>query len=282
VACFTAKDLGRNQVSVYHADNSELSQRHHDILRAAELREALEGDCFRLYAQPIRSTADPEGQIVHHEVLVRLLDQDGELLLPGSFIPAAERFGLMVELDRWVIAEALRQYSSLGIAGDGPGIAINLSGDSLGDDRLTDFVREALAASAVPAQRVCFEVTETAAINRLAMAQRLIIELRKLGCRFALDDFGSGLSSFAYLKHLPMDYLKIDGSFVRDMHQDEVDRAMVKSINEIGHTMGIATVAEWVETEETLAAVRQIGIDFVQGYAIGRPRPLLELGKKKP
>jgi diguanylate cyclase (GGDEF)-like protein/PAS domain S-box-containing protein len=282
VACFTAKDLGRNRVSVYHDDDSELSQRHQDILRAAELREALEQDCFRLYAQPIRSAADPEGQIVHYEVLVRLLDQDGELLLPGSFIPAAERFGLMVEVDRWVIAEALRQYSSLGIAGDGPGITINLSSDSLGDDRLADFVCEALAASAVSAQRVCFEVTETAAINRLAMAQRLIIELRQLGCRFALDDFGSGLSSFAYLKHLPADYLKIDGSFVRDMHQDEVDRAMVRSINEIGHTMGIATVAEWVETEETLAAVRQIGIDFVQGYAIGRPRPLLELGKKKP
>ena len=274
VACFTAKDLGRNRVSVYHADDSELSQRHHDILRAAELREALEQHRFRLYAQPICSTQAPDGHLIHHEVLVRLLDRDGELLLPGSFIPAAERFGLMVELDRWVIAEALRQYSGLSIERDGPGIAINLSGDSLGDDRLVAFVQAELAATGVPAQRVCFELTETAAINRLAMAQKVITELRRLGCSFALDDFGSGLSSFAYLKQLPVDFLKIDGSFIRDMHTDEVDRAMVRSINEIGHTMGIATVAEWVESEEILAAVRQIGIDFAQGYAIGRPQLL--------
>ena len=280
VACFTAKDLGRNRVSVYHADDSELSQRHHDILRAAELREALEQYRFQLYAQPIRSAAEPGGQLLHYEVLVRLLDKDGDLLLPGSFIPAAERFSLMVEVDRWVISEALRQYASLGIAAEGPGIAINLSGDSLGDDRLVEFVRVLLTATAVPAHCVCFEVTETAAINRLAVAQKVITELRKLGCRFALDDFGSGLSSFAYLKHLPVDYLKIDGSFIRDMHQDKVDWAMVKSINDIGHTMGIATVAEWVETEETLAAVRQVGIDFVQGYAIGRPRPLREFADK--
>jgi diguanylate cyclase (GGDEF)-like protein/PAS domain S-box-containing protein len=277
VACFTAKDLGRSRVHVYHAEDSELSRRHHDILRAAELREALEHNRFRLYAQPIRSTANPPGRVVHHEALLRLLDADGELLLPGRFIPAAERFGLMVELDRWVIAEALRQFASLGIAADGPGIAINLSGDSLGDDRLADFVREALASSGVPAERVCFEVTETAAINRLSMAEGLITELRKLGCRFSLDDFGSGLSSFAYLKHLPVDYLKIDGSFVRDMHRDQVDRAMVKAINEIGHTMGISTIAEWVETEDALAALHQIGVDFAQGYLLGRPRPLQEL-----
>ncbi len=279
VACFTAKDLGRNRVSVYRADDSELSQRHHDILRAAEIREALEHDRFRIYAQPIRSAAEPAGTLIHYEVLVRLLDPDGELLLPGSFIPAAERFGLMVELDRWVIAEALRQYSSLGIPSVGPGIAINLSGDSLGDDRLTDYVRDVLTANGVPPQRVCFEVTETAAINRLAMAQRLVTELRKLGCRFALDDFGSCLSSFAYLKHLPVDYLKIDGSFVRDMHRDKVDRAMVRSINDIGHTMEIATIAEWVESTETLAAIRDVDVDLAQGYVIGRPQALLEIGQ---
>ena len=278
VACFTAKDLGRNRVHVYRADDRELSSRHHDILRAAELREALEQNRFRLYAQPICSTTDPHRPTVHYEVLVRMLDQDGALLPPGSFIPAAERFGLMDKLDRWIISEALRQYRDLGMEADGPGIAINLSGDSLGSDGLADFVRESLAANAVPAQQVCFEITETTAINRLTMAQRLIASLRKLGCRFALDDFGSGLSSFAYLKHLPVDYLKIDGSFVRDMHHDEVDRAMVKAINEIGHTMGISTVAEWVETEAALAALREIGVDFAQGYLLGRPRPMPELG----
>jgi diguanylate cyclase (GGDEF)-like protein/PAS domain S-box-containing protein len=201
VACFTAKDLGRNRVYVYHLDDSELSRRHREILRAAELREALEQGLFRLYAQPIRDiVSHPHGRVIHHEVLVRLLGEDGELMLPGSFIPAAERYGVMVELDRWIIREALRQYGSLGIAGEGPGIAINLSGSSLGNDRLVDFVRAELASSGVPAQQVCFEVTETTAINRLTLAQRLIGELRSLGCRFALDDFGSGLSSFAYLQ----------------------------------------------------------------------------------
>jgi diguanylate cyclase (GGDEF)-like protein/PAS domain S-box-containing protein len=277
VACFTAKDMGRNRVYLYQSGDSELSQRHHDILRAAELREALEKDRFRLYAQPICDAGDPDGRILHHEVLVRLLDTDGKLLLPGSFIAAAERFGIMVELDRWVIRQALRQFSDLRLSSQDPGIAINLSGSSLSDDRLVGFVQACLASSGVQARQVCFELTETTAISRLAVAQRLITELRKLGCRFALDDFGSGLSSFTYLKHLPVDYLKIDGSFVRDAHCDAVDRAMVKAINEIGHTMGIATVAESVETEESLAVVRQIGVDFVQGYAVGHPHLLEDL-----
>ena len=281
VACFTAKDLGRNRVYVYQPEDSELLRRHREILRAAQLRDALEQGLFRLYAQPIRDIVDhARGRIVHHEVLVRLLGEDGELMPPGAFIPAAERFGVMVELDRWIVREALRQYGDLYNAGEGPGIAINLSGSSLGDDRLVSFLRAELASSGVSARQVCFEVTETTAINRLPLAQRLIGELRGLGCRFALDDFGSGLSSFAYLKHLPVDYLKIDGCFVRDMHRDEVDRAMVKAINEIGHIMGIATVAEWVETEQTLAAVRRLGVDFAQGYALGPPRPLEVLLEK--
>jgi len=277
VACYTAKDMGRDRVYLYQSGDSELSQRHDEILRAAELREALEKDMFRLYAEPVCAATDPAGRILYYEALIRLLGTDGKLLSPASFIPAAERFGVMVELDRWVIREALRQFSGLGASREDAGIAINLSGSSLGDDRLVEFVRECLALSGVRADHVCFELTETTAISRLAVAERLIKELRKLGCRFALDDFGSGLSSFTYLKHLPVDYLKIDGSFVRDAHRDDVDRAMVKAINEIGHTMGIATVAESVETEQCLAAVRQIGVDYVQGHAIGHPHPLEDL-----
>ena len=219
--------------------------------------------------------AGNHADVLKHAVLVRMLDEDGKLLPPGSFIPAAERFGLMDKLDRWIISEALRQYGDLGMEADGPGIAINLSGDSLGSDGLADFVRESLAANAVPAQQVCFEITETTAINRLSMAQRLIASLRKLGCRFALDDFGSGLSSFVYLKKLPVDFLKIDGVFVRDILKDPIDRALVESINGVGHLMGLATVAEFVESEATLEELRRIGVDYVQGYHVGEPRPLL-------
>jgi diguanylate cyclase (GGDEF)-like protein/PAS domain S-box-containing protein len=278
MACFAAKDMGRNRVYVYHPEDSELTRRHREIIRAAELREALERGRFVLYAQPITSASAPYGEPCRYEVLVRLRGQDDELVPPGAFIPVAERYGLIGELDRWVIKTALREYAGLSDHGGGAGISINISGTSLNDESLPSFIRSELAASGVAPSQICFEITETAAINRLSVARRFIEDLREHGCSFALDDFGSGLSSFNYLKHLPVDCLKVDGSFVRDIPNDPVDEAMVKAINEIGHVMGLTTVAEHVENQTVLAAALATGVDFLQGFAIGKPVPLREIG----
>jgi diguanylate cyclase (GGDEF)-like protein len=277
LACYAAKDMGGNRVCTYRDEDPELNRRHREILRVAELREALEENRFRLFAQPIRSLTDIRGEPLHYELLLRLVDRDGEVLSPGDFIPAAERFGLMGILDRWVIEEALTRYSLLVGSGRVTGIAINLSGNSLSDEGLLDFVRRTLQASGIPPERICFEITETTAINRLSEVDRFITELRRIGCRFALDDFGSGLSSFTYLKKLRVDFLKIDGAFVRDMTRDRLDRAMVSAINEIGHIMGMRTIAEWAETEAVVEHLRASGVDFVQGHALGPPLPIEEV-----
>jgi diguanylate cyclase (GGDEF)-like protein/PAS domain S-box-containing protein len=278
MACFAAKDMGRNRLYVYHPQDSELMRRHREIMQVAELREALEQARFVLYAQPITSAEAPHGAPWRYEVLVRLRGQNGELLLPGAFIPAAERYGLIRELDRWVIKTALREFSAISDRPGRAGISINLSGSSLSDASLPTFVHAQLTANGVSPSQICFEVTETAAVNRLSLARRFIEGLRAHGCSFALDDFGSGLSSFSYLKHLPVDCLKVDGSFVRDMPNDPVDEAMVKAINEIGHVMGITTVAEHVEDQSVLSAALASGVDFLQGFEIGSPVPLRELG----
>ena len=278
MACFAAKDMGRNRACVYHPEDSELMRRHREIIRAAELREALEQERFVLYAQPIASASAPYGEPWRYEVLVRLRGQDDELLPPGAFIPAAERYGLIGELDSWVIKTALREYAGLGQRRGKAGISINISGTSLSDESLPAFVRSELAANGVSPSQICFEITETAAVNQFSLAKRFIENLREYGCSFALDDFGSGLSSFSYLKHLPVDWLKVDGSFVRDMPNDPVDEAMVKAITEIGHVMGIKTVAEHVENQAILSAAIASGIDFLQGFEIGKPVPLREIG----
>ncbi len=277
MACFAAKDMGRNRVYVYHAEDSELKRRHREIIRAAELREALELEQFVLYAQPITAASEPHGEPWRYEVLVRLRGADKELQLPGAFIPAAERYAMISELDRWVIKTALREYAALGERCGNAGIAINISGTSLSDESLPVFVRAELQANSVQASKICFEVTETNAINRLSVARRFIEDLRELGCSFALDDFGSGLSSFNYLKHLPVDLLKVDGSFVRDMPNDPIDEAMVKAINQIGHVMGIKTVAEQVENPTILSAALASGVDFLQGFEIGEPVPMRDV-----
>ena len=210
------------------------------------------------------------------ELLLRMRDEDGRLVTPMSFIPAAERYHMMGTIDRWVVAKALRCLSRLQVRPRGPGLprfAINLSGMSLGDPAFADFVLEQFEESATPPGAVCFEITETAAISNLARAARFIGRFRDLGCRFALDDFGSGLSSFAYLKALPVDYLKIDGSYIRGLARDHVDLAVVEAIQRLAEALGAKTVAECVEDAQTLERVRSMGIDFGQGYAIHRPEP---------
>jgi EAL domain-containing protein (putative c-di-GMP-specific phosphodiesterase class I) len=209
-----------------------------------------------------------------------MIDADGTLVYPMAFIPAAERYNLMRTIDRKVISlvfEALDERERAGFADETFTVSINLSGDSLSDERLLQFLREQFARHRVKPERICFEVTETAAIANLGRAARMINELKALGCEFSLDDFGSGLSSFRYLKDLPVDYLKIDGNFVRDMARNPIDAAMVGAINNVGHVMGIRTIAEWVEDDETLAMLRDIGVDYAQGYGVERPVPLANI-----
>lgn len=268
VACYAAKDFGRNRVHVHQPEDAELARRHGEIRWVSRITEALQDDRLQLFRQSIVPVSESEVADTHYEILVRMRDEEGNIVPPGAFIPAAERYNLMPAIDRWVISHAIACYE--------PGVAysINLSGTSLSDDSFLDFIRDQLSAPGVPPSAFCFEVTETAAIANLSQATEVIRELKELGCMFALDDFGSGLSSFAYLKNLPVDYLKIDGQFVQGMVDDPIDQAMVKSINEIGHVMGMRTIAEFVETQEILEALREIGVDYAQGYGIDKPHPM--------
>lgn len=277
-ACYAAKDSGRNRVHVYHEADSELARRHGEMQWVGKINRALEENRFQLTFHSI-VPLDPHEQCgTHYELLLRLREESGRMILPGTFLPAAERYSLAPKLDRWVIRTAFqwlrdhpRHLTHLYLC------AINLSGHSLGESEFLAFVTRLFEETEVPPQKICFEVTETAAISNLVAATRFIQALKDIGCRFALDDFGSGVSSFAQLKTLPVDFLKIDGLFVRDIAHDAVDLALVRSINEIGHVMGKKTIAEFVDTEAALARLRQIGVDFAQGYSIGTPQPIEEM-----
>ena len=274
-ACYVAKDLGRNRVHVYSPDDTELVERKGQMDWVGRISRALEGNRFVLYRQKIVPLQTGTKGDVHYEVLLRMLDDDDCPVSPMAFIPAAERYNLMPAIDFWVIQKAFSLYGQhCRDTGTDGCLAINLSGATLGDERLLPYIREQLAHYAVPATAICFEITETTAIAKLACATTLIRELKQLGCRFALDDFGSGMSSFGYLKNLAIDYIKIDGGFVHNLANDAIDHAMVESINNIGHVMGIRTIAEFVETEAVADALRGMGVDHAQGYWIGRPEPM--------
>jgi EAL domain-containing protein (putative c-di-GMP-specific phosphodiesterase class I) len=209
-----------------------------------------------------------------------MLDENGEIILPGTFIPAAERYHLMPSIDRWVISHVFSMMSGRHEMSDLAFCAINLSGQSVGDEKILQFILDQFDQHQVDPSRICFEITETAAVANMELALKFMDRLHDIGCQFALDDFGSGLSSFAYLKNLNVDFLKIDGSFVRDIVDDPVDHAMVSSINQVGHLMGIRTIAEFVEDEKILALLKEIGVDFAQGYAIEKPLPIPVFDKK--
>jgi len=273
-ACYVAKEQGRNRVHVYQGDDAEVARRHGEMQWAVRLPQALEQGRLLLYAQRIVPLRTEEGDAGHYEVLLRMRGEAGELILPQAFLPAAERYGLAPRVDRWVVSAALQclaadahRLESLRLC------SINLSGHSLGDEGFLAFVVQQLAQSGVPPEKVCFEITETLAIANLTNATQFIRALKAEGCRFALDDFGSGLSSFAYLQNLPVDYLKIDGHFVRRVAGGGVGYAFVKSINEIGHVMGKKTIAEFVEDAATLERLREIGVDYAQGFLFGHPGP---------
>ncbi len=271
VACYSAKDMGRNQVHLYR--DTDASMRHEEMKWVSRITSAVEENRLELFFQPIIGIGDGNGvHRGHYELLLRMRDEDGQLVSPDQFIPSAERYNLMSTLDRWVIHEALTQLADRNADGDARyTLAINLSGTSLSEDRFLDFVIEELEKQSLPKGAICFEITETAAISNLSRVVHFMNTLKKLGCKFSLDDFGSGLSSFTYLKNLPVDYLKIDGQFIRNVVEDFVDESMVKAIREVGQAMGIATIAERVETQQVFDKLGSLGVEFAQGYYIARP-----------
>ncbi|VAW93676.1 diguanylate cyclase/phosphodiesterase (GGDEF & EAL domains) with PAS/PAC sensor(s) [hydrothermal vent metagenome] len=279
MACYAAKDGGRNRYHLYSEDDSSLIRRHGEMKWVSRIHDALNDNSFTLYQQQMLPVDGEAGLAINYEFLVRLKEK-GEIIAPGAFIPAAERYDLMPSIDRWVIKEAFKCIVQITQTNTELGNAtyfLNLSGTSLSDKAFFDFLREQFAKYSLAAEQICFEVTETAAITNLASTVEFIKQLKELGCQFALDDFGAGLSSFSYLKSLPVDYLKIDGGFVRDMLEDPMDAAIVAAVNNIGHVAGLKTVAEFVENAEIMHALGEIGVDYAQGYALARPTPVEEL-----
>lgn len=282
-ACNIAKSKGRNRVHVCQAKDREILAHHSETQWVPRLLRALEDNQFCLYSQPIVQVSPvlSENTKKIHEILIRLKDETGQIILPLNFISIAERYGLMHLIDRWVVQNLFDFINNSKRHGvdqdhhlDNDFYMINLSGASLNDDQFLDFVKEKLDLYSINPQTICFEITETMAIENLSKTTHLIQQLRMMGCSFALDDFGSGMSSFGYLKNLPIDYLKIDGIFIKDIVQNRVDREIVEAMNRVAHVMGIQTVAEYVEDNEILMELKGLEIDYAQGYGIARPSPL--------
>ncbi|MEG3885355.1 EAL domain-containing protein [Microcoleus sp. herbarium19] len=304
IACYAAKNKGRNRVQVYQAGDRELIKQHGETQWVVQINQALEENRFRLYSQPIVPLLDSPTAGTHCEILLRLQLATGQLVSPMAFIPAAERYNLMHAIDRWVIRTLFSNLSKTFTAnllvqnpgGDSDKIvslpacsllsnskssfgkysslyAINLSGDSINEEKFIEFIQEQFSIHQIPPEIICFEITETVAIANLSKAASLIWKLKELGCQFALDDFGSGMSSFAYLKNLPVDYIKIDGNFIKNIADNPIDVAMVEAITKIAHVMGIKTVAEYVESQTVIDKLQELGVDYAQGYYLGKPQP---------
>ena len=275
-ACYAAKENGRNQVQTYHEDNIEYSKRKTEIRWVQDIQRALDNDSFLLYCQKITPINDNSQHQHFCELLIRLQTSDGSIVPPMAFLPAAERYDLIQDIDKWVIHNALTMLYEFQAEHlqEKLFVAINLSGQSLSDSNFLDYVRNEIVNSRCSAEHLCFEITETAAIANMSKAIHFINSLKELGCKFSLDDFGNGLSSFAYLKNMPVDFLKIDGSFVRDICHDKVDHAFVETIHRIASMMDIETIAEYVENEETLEMLKDIGIHYAQGFHIDRPQDI--------
>ena len=271
-ACAAAKEAGRNRIHSFQENDIELMRRRREMQWAARINNALEDDRFELFRQTIQPLqAEEDG--AHYEILLRMRDESGGIIAPGLFIEAAERYSITPSIDRWVIKNAFRWLVSEADERERLIMcSINLSGQSLGDEKFLPFVVEQFQMSGLDATKICFEITETAAIASYSQANRFINALKELGCMFALDDFGTGLSSFGYLKHFPVDFLKIDGSFVKEILHDPIDREMVRSINEIGHLTGKKTIAEFAENEEIITMLKGMGIDYAQGYGVSEPK----------
>jgi diguanylate cyclase (GGDEF)-like protein/PAS domain S-box-containing protein len=304
IACYAAKNKGRNRVQVYQAGDRELIKQHGETQWVVQIHQALEENRFRLYSQPIVPLLNSPTTGTHCEILLRLQLANGQLVSPMAFIPAAERYNLMHAIDRWVIRTLFSNLSknfTTNLLVQNPGedsdkivtlpagcslynsqssfdkhpslYAINLSGDSLNEEKFIDFIQEQFSIYQIPPEIICFEITETVAIANLSKAASLIWQLKELGCQFALDDFGSGMSSFAYLKNLPVDYIKIDGNFIKNLAENPIDIVMVEAITKIAHVMGIKTIAEYVESQAVIDKLKELGVDYAQGYYLGKPQP---------
>jgi diguanylate cyclase (GGDEF)-like protein len=271
-ACYAAKEAGRDQIRVFHATAASHRPRA-DMNIVETIHDAIERNGFRLFRQRIAGLDEEAAGTRHFELLLRLVDRDGRIVPPMVFIPSAERHNMMQAIDRWVLANALPAIRRECEAAPDrlPVFDINLSAESINDSRFPQYVRDQIALHKVPAEAICFEITETLAVANLTKAAELIRELKELGLRFALDDFGAGMCSFAYLKHLPVDYVKIDGAFVRDMFAEPMNLEVVSAINNIAHSLGMKTIAEFVETEGALNRLREMGVDYAQGHVVGRP-----------
>ena len=275
-ACQAAKEAGRNRVHSFEENDLDLMRRRREMQWANRINSALEEGRFELFRQSILPLQVPEVG-VHYEILLRMRDETGKIVAPDNFIAAAERYGITPQIDRWVIENAFRWLVSEADEREKLAMcSINLSGQSLADDKFLPYVIEQFNRSGLDATKICFEITETAAIASFSQANRFIQALKQLGCKFALDDFGTGLSSFGYLKHFPVDFLKIDGSFVKEILHDPIDREMVRSINEIGHLTGKQTIAEFAENIEIINMLRTLGVDFAQGYGVAQPQRVLK------
>lgn len=276
LACFAAKEDGRNKVRIYEDNDQILKFRSKQMDWLSRITQALEDDHFILYAQPIVPTNQTSSSRISYELLIRIVHGE-KIILPGKFLPAAERYNQMIAIDRWVVSTATSMLKKqTEFLENIDHISINLSGQSLASKSFLRFLIDEIDRSNI-SEKICFEITETAAISNLITATRSISILKGMGVRFSLDDFGSGLSSYAYLRTLDVDYLKIDGLFVKNIEEDLIDRAMVKSIHEIGSLMGKKIIAEFVENDAIFSLLNDIGVDYVQGYNIGKPRPFTEL-----
>ncbi len=298
-ACYIAKNNGRNRIHVYQANDQDLAKARNEVQWVARINQAMARSSeatpltpenrFCLYYQPIASLSANSATREHYEVLLRLVNEKGELILPMAFLPAAERYNLMPAIDKWVVSTFFGHLSriiartsltknngQLTTDNQQSLYALNLSGASVNDDQFVNFLKEQFQLYQIPPQLICFEITETVAITNLSKAAQLIQELKALGCHFTLDDFGSSMSSFAYLKYLPVEYMKIDGAFVKEMADNPIHCAMVEAINRIGHVVGLQTIAECVADDSILEKVKNLGVDYAQGYRIGTPQPLLD------
>jgi diguanylate cyclase (GGDEF)-like protein len=275
LACDSAKDHGRDRVEVYDQDNQSIVRRYDDMHLVSQIQQTLDSDGFRMQAQPIVSL-NGKDKISRFEILLRMHDSQGNRVSSDAFFSAAERYQLMPQIDRWVVSNTLARLSEHAdyLKKNRAIFAINLSGQSLGDDEILKFVEEEIDESGVPCETLCFEVTESAAVSNRQKAQAFIDALRERGCKFSLDDFGAGLSSFAYLKSFKVDTLKIDGSFIRDITENRISESMVAAITEVARVMELETVAEYVESDETKDLIATLGVDYAQGYAVGKPVPL--------